>query len=228
MTEGPPDRAQATTTRRETVLDDGAYFGPRDAERARVVPRGPPPRSVPPDTPTTERPPTHPAVRDVRAPPLNRHPSAIRLRRLRGPAVPSRQDFGLNTEQEPLGGRRRSSSEPQRPANASLPGTAWSALPPVTEASSSHQTREYGATPATGQTPGPAAVSQGAPARKQHRHLPWAGRRRLTVQGQPLGQVQARDCYDSRIVDFLDVVGEFLLIVKCYSWAQPSSDYRAL
>jgi hypothetical protein len=226
MIEGPPGRARATTTTttRENVLDDGdAYFEPRDAERARIVLGGPPLGSLPSDTPTTERPPTHPAARDVRAPPLSRYQSAIRLRRLRGPTVQSQQDFGISMEQEPLGGRRRSSSEPQRLAN---PGTAWSALPPVTEASSSHQTREHGITPATTQAPGPAAVPQGAPAGKQHRHPPWAGRRRLTVQDQPLSQEQARDCYDSRIVDFLDVVGEFLLLAKCFSWAQPSSDQR--
>ena len=225
MTEGPPGRARATTTLGKDVLDDGdAYFGPHDTGRARVVPGGPPPGSLLPDTPTTERPPTHPATRDARALPLNRHQSAIRLRRLRGPAVPSRQDFGLGTEQEPLGGRRLSSSEPQRPANVSFPGTAWSALPPVTEASSSHQTRGNGATPPTAQVPGPAAVPQGAPAQKGHHHLPWASRRRLTVQGQPLSQEQARDCYDSRIVDFLDIVGVYLLLAKCCFRTQLSSD----
>jgi hypothetical protein len=215
MTEGPPNRARATIATRENAPDDDdAYFGPRDAERATVVPDGPPSGSVLPDTPTTERPPTHPAPRDVPALPLTRHQSAIRLRRLRGPALPPRQDFGLGTEQEPLGGRRRSSSEPQRPANVSSPGTAWSALPPVTEASSSHQPRGRGTMPATAQAPGPAAVPQGAPAQTQTRYVPWPGRRRLTVQGQPLSQAQASDCYDSRIVDFLDVVGEFLFLPR--------------
>lgn len=212
MTERPPNRAPATTATRENAPDEeDAYFGPGDAEHASAVPGAPPPGNVLPDTPTTERPPTHPAARDVRALPLNRHQSAIRLRRLRGTALPSRLDFAPGTEQNPAAGRRRSSSEPQRPANVSPARTAWSALPSVTEAPPSHQGHGNGPMPAPAQAPGLAAIPRGAPAQKHHRHFPWAGRRRLTVQGQPLSEDQAaRDCYDSRIVDFLDVVGEFL------------------
>ncbi|KAH6613226.1 hypothetical protein F5144DRAFT_587057 [Chaetomium tenue] len=198
MAERLPQRAEAPAQR--TVDDDNTYFGPGDAYHANNTP---PPRPTLaadeiPATPTTEQPPPHTVSQNARALPPDRQQSAIRLRRLRGPALSSGLLPLNNVDQEPLGGRRRSSSEPQRPAIPTA--TAWTALPPVVEAQS-HQIRDHVATPAP--SPEPAAVVDGAPTHRR-RHFP--GRRRLTVQEPPYSHAQDRDCYDSRIVDILDVV----------------------
>ncbi|KAK4139627.1 uncharacterized protein C8A04DRAFT_32899 [Dichotomopilus funicola] len=158
--------------------------------------------------------------RDPRTLFLNQQPSAIRLRRLRGPTLSSSRiapvvqagPASLETS-----GRRRSSSEPQRPT---IPPAAetWSTLPPVAEtASYPYRSDQAHLVPAPGTdpeseaaptTPGPApapiAEADVPQQRQRRRHFP--GRRRLTVQGNPHGQVLDKDCYDSRIVDFLDVV----------------------
>jgi hypothetical protein len=167
-------------------------------------------------TPTTERPPERPqhdgAAPDVRAPPPGRGQSSVRLRRLRAPSVSSVLPPIPATQREPLEGqRRRSSSEPQRPT---FPTTAaYSAMPTLAEGNSHPPTQ-------------PRALMQGpalAPTRTRESGrasgrafstLPGFGSRRRgqTVQG-PLPnriQIQDRDCYDSRIVDFLDVVGKDL------------------
>ena len=195
MAERLPQRAEAPAQR--TVEDDNMYFSPGDAHHADANP----PTLVAdeiPATPTTEQPP--PTIpQDARALPPDRHQSAIRLRRLRGPALSSGL-LPLNiAEQEPVGRRRRSSSEPERPAIPAA--TTWTALPPVVEGQS-HRTGDHVTTPV--QPPEPAAIADGAPTHRR-RHFP--GRRRLTVQGPPTSHAEDRDCYDSRIVDILDVVG---------------------
>lgn len=201
MAERLPQRAEAPAQR--PAEDDNTYFSPGDAHYAGTSsPRPTPAADEIPATPMTERPPPHTVSQYMRGLPPDRHPSVIRLRRLRGPALSSGL-LPLNTvEQEPLGGRRRSSSEPQRPA---IPApTAWTALPPVAE-TRSHRTRDHVATPVPPVEP--AVIADGAPTHRR-RHFP--GRRRLTVQGLPQGHIQDRDCYDSRIVDILDVVGRFI------------------
>lgn len=162
--------------------------------------------------------PTH-VARDPRALLLNQQPSAIRLRRLRGPTLSSSRVAPVVQVEPPsldTSGRRRSSSEPQRPTISPAAET-WSTLPPVAE-SSSYPYRPDQAhpppTPGTGPgseaaptTPRTAPVAEAeVPQRQRRRYFP--GRRRLTVQGNPQGQVLDQDCYDSRIVDFLDVVGK--------------------
>jgi hypothetical protein len=205
MTERLPatPEQQHANTRQYAAGNGGGYFGPRDAEHAETVLPGSSREAGIPFTPTPEQPPTLPVAQDVRPSPSDRHQSAIRLRRLRGPTLSSRLVPVQDAQQEPPDARRWSSSEPQRPAFP--PGTAWSALPPVAEAPS-HPYRGAVTPPAL------AALSHGSPAQEHHDIQFPRRRRRLTIQGQPLSQVQDRDCYDSRIVDFLDVIGAFNLL----------------
>ncbi|KAL2195601.1 hypothetical protein P885DRAFT_70225 [Corynascus similis CBS 632.67] len=205
MAERFPDIAEAPEEAREHGLQENdGYFGSLDAEQASALPaRLPAEGDAAPGTPATEQPPSHAAVQGAPVLPLNRHQSAIRLRRLRAPTLPSRlASVDATGQQSP--GRRRSSSEPQRPA---IPGaTAWSALPAVAEAPS-RQNRDQRAASVNFPTASPvpvAVVADDAPA--QRRRL-FPGRRRLTMQdNNPPGQALDSDCYDSRIVDFLDVV----------------------
>lgn len=207
MAERFPDIAEAPEEAREHGLQENdGYFGSLDAEQASALPaRLPAEGDAAPGTPATEQPPSHAAVQGAPVLPLNRHQSAIRLRRLRAPTLPSRlASVDATGQQSP--GRRRSSSEPQRPA---IPGaTAWSALPAVAEAPS-RQNRDQRAASVNFPTASPvpvAVVADDAPA--QRRRL-FPGRRRLTMQdNNPPGQALDSDCYDSRIVDFLDVVGK--------------------
>ncbi|KAK4118546.1 hypothetical protein N657DRAFT_675489 [Parathielavia appendiculata] len=188
------------TNQQGAADNDCAYFGPLDSEHAGAEPSAPALETGPPCTPTTEQPPARPhpyAAQDIRPTPIDRSQSAIRLRRLRVPNLPSRLVPVQIIEQESPDGRRRSSSEPNRPQFP--PGTAWTALPPLAEASSNRES-SLGAVP----VPAVAALPPGShPQEQGHRF----GRRRgRTIQGQPLRQAQDKDCYDSRIVDFLDVV----------------------
>jgi hypothetical protein len=205
MAERIPQRAVAPA--QKTVEEDNPYFSPGDG--IHHADTSPPRPTLAADgipaTPITEQPPPHSVPQNARALPLNRHQSAIRLRRLKGPALSSGL-LPLNTvEQKPLGGRRRSSSEPQQPAiPAPTAPTAWTALPPVVE-TQAHRTRDHVATPVP--PAGPEVIADGAQTYRR-RHFP--GRRRLTVQGPPQNHAEDRDCYDSRIVDVLDVVGRFL------------------
>lgn len=196
------DTATPTNTAIHPTAQDDAYFGPYDAGNAIAMPAGAALQDAAPVTPMTEQPPPLLSAQDTRnLRPLDRQQSAIRLRRLRGPTLPPRlAPIPSDVEQEQLGGRRRSTSEPHRPAFPAE--TAWTAMPPVAE-DPSHRSRD--AVPAVAPSPALAALPQGPPM-QEHRRLP--GRRRLTLQGQPLPQVPDRDCYDSRIVDFLDVIGE--------------------
>lgn len=207
MAERLPQRAEAPA---QTVDDDNTYFGAGDAYHANNTS---PPRPALaadeiPATPTTEQPPPHTVSQNARALPPDRHQSAIRLRRLRGPTLSSGLLPLNNVEQEPLGGRRRSSSEPQRPAIPTA--TAWTALPPVVEAQS-HQNRDHVPTPVPSREA--AAIVDGAPTHRR-RHFP--GRRHLTVQEPPHSHAPDKDCYDSRIVDILDVVGRFFVPTSWY------------
>jgi hypothetical protein len=206
MAERLADNAGANI--RDDAAEEDVYFGPRDAGHTSTLPATPFLGNAVTGTPTTEQPP-HPAVvvaQNPRARPPDRRQSAIRLRRLPGPTLPSRLVPVVVAEQEPLGGRRRSSSEPQRPTIPAA--TAWTTLPPVAEAPS-HRNRENGGTPGAAPAPAPAlaVIDDGVPAHRRRRRL--LGRRR--VEGNPQGQTLDRDCYDSRIVDFLDVIGMFLL-----------------
>lgn len=199
--------AATTNTGIHPPNQDDAYFGPYDAGNTTAAPAGAPLQNPAPATPTTERPPPlFPAEDPRRVHPLDRQQSAIRLRRLRGPTLPSRlAPIPSDVEHEQYGGgRRRSSSEPHRPTFPTE--TAWTAMPPVAEDPSQHS---RGIVPAVAASPAHAAIPQGAPI-QEHRHFP--GRRRLTLQGQPLAQVPDGECYDSRIVDFLDVIGGFPLL----------------
>jgi hypothetical protein len=154
--------------------------------------------------------------RHVQVHPLDRQQSAIRLRRLRGPRspLPSRLDFApvVNPPQAAaaadrarlpridsadrdaaVSGRRRSSSEPQRPTF------------PVTGS-----TKPLPSLPELDHTLDVAAPDD--PRRGGlHRLL---GRRRQTVTGPPADAdgPNNQDCYDSRIVDFLDVIGMSTLV----------------
>jgi hypothetical protein len=189
MTERLRQRAQIT------VEDGDDYFGPDDVHHTNTCPVPVLAADEIPETPTIERPPSHAGTQDPRTPPSDHPQSAIRLRRLRGPTLSSGILPRNTSEQGPLGGRRRSNSEPQRPAIPAA--TAWTALPPVVEAPL-RQSRDHAAT-----LEPVAAVADGVPTHRR-RHFP--SRRRLTVQGHPQGHVHDKDCYDSRIVDILDVV----------------------
>ncbi|AEO61265.1 hypothetical protein MYCTH_2311261 [Thermothelomyces thermophilus ATCC 42464] len=177
MTEKFPDVDEDTDITRKSISieEENGYFGPNDAETSGASPAGLPPEDAVPRTPATEQPPSRAVVEDAPFLPLSRHQSAIRLRRLRGPALPSQADPAGSVGQESLRGRRRSSSEPQRPAIPAA--TALGALPTVAEA------------------PPPRARNR----RSASVNLP-------ARPPLPQGQALDSDCYDSKIVDFLDVV----------------------
>ncbi|KAL2259931.1 hypothetical protein VTK26DRAFT_6232 [Humicola hyalothermophila] len=152
----------------------------------------PSPAGSQPDTPATEHPPNNPRRQDV----LTHHDrplSAIRLRRLRTPTSSAKL-----TQLPPLefdgAGRRRSSSEPQRPTFPR--GTVWTELPSVYEAPSGRIHRGSVAIPAP-----VAVVPNRAPLED-----PLTTRRRRTVQNHPVSQTPTENCYDSKIVDLLDVI----------------------
>jgi hypothetical protein len=169
--------------------DANTYFGNSDAEHLQH-PGGVHPEQA---SQTTERLPTiaEPPAANVRSRPDRQQ--SIRLRRLRSPTVPSRLPPipslpNLGHEAFDRSYRRRSSSEPHQ---ASFPtGTPLAPLPSVYEA------------------PAIVAVSP-SPLSQERDSVP--GRRCQTVQSNSSRQALAEDCYNSRIVDFLDVVGKCLL-----------------
>lgn len=173
--------------------DANTYFGNSDAEHLQHPAGVHPELEQAPQTPTTERPPTiaEPPAANVRSRPDRQQ--SIRLRRLRSPTVPSRLPSipslpNLGHEAFDRSYRRRSSSEPHQ---APFPtGTPLAPLPSVYEA------------PAVVAIP-PSPLSQECDS------VP--ARRCQTVQSNASGQALAEDCYNSRIVDFLDVVGKRLL-----------------
>jgi len=139
--------------------------------------------------------------------PLDRQQSAIRLRRLRGP-LPSKLYLASTIDNPPhaagpdrdadVSGRRRSSSEPQRPTII-VPRDAANAGPtnPLSSVPELESTSAACIDPAAD----PADPQRG----RLHRLL---GRRRQTATGPPAEpDASNEDCYDSRIVDFLDVIG---------------------
>ncbi|KAL2166511.1 hypothetical protein VTG60DRAFT_2552 [Thermothelomyces hinnuleus] len=205
MTEKFPDVDEDTDNTRKSISieEKNGDFGPNDAETSGASPAGLPPEGAVPRTPATEQPPTRAVVEDAPLLPLSRHQSAIRLRRLRGPVLPSQADPAESVGQESLGGRRRSSSEPQRPTIPAA--TAWGALPTVSEAPPRQARNRRSASVNVPPRPPPpvVAVPENAPVQKR-RQLP--GLQRLTLQNNPQGQALDSDCYDSKIVDFLDVV----------------------
>ncbi|KAL2155642.1 hypothetical protein VTH82DRAFT_384 [Thermothelomyces myriococcoides] len=201
MTESFPEVDDVTDNTRGSINVGDGYFRPNDAENVGASPAQLTPEGAVPRTPVTEQPPPRLVVEDTSLPPLSRQQSAIRLRRLRVPAVPSQAEWA---GQVSPGGRRRSSSEPQRPTVPA--STAWSALPIVAEAST-HQARSRRSAsvniPGKLLLPPAVAVPQEAPGQRR-RQLP--GLRRLNLQNNAQGQASDNDCYDSKIVDFLDVV----------------------
>ncbi|KAK4232998.1 hypothetical protein C8A03DRAFT_48312 [Achaetomium macrosporum] len=189
-----------------TTGDDNPYFSRGDAAGSGAALDASSVEHTAPVTPTTERPPERPqhdrAAQEARVPPPGRQQSAIRLRRLRAPSVSSALPPVRTTERGPLEGqRRRSSSEPQRPTFPTA--AAYTALPTLAEGNSNPSTQRR----AVLQVPPPAPAS-GRASGRAFSAVPGAVSRQRgqTVQGHPLNQVQDRDCYDSRIVDFLDVV----------------------
>ncbi|KAK0702531.1 hypothetical protein B0T21DRAFT_455677 [Apiosordaria backusii] len=164
-----------------------------------------------PLTPITEQPPQHVAssrlpptpARSVAFRPLDRQQSAIQLRRLRPVPLSSRltpimthephtqaQDWEENnaTDSGRAGGRRRSSSEPQRP---SMPRNTET-VPPLSSVPENP-------------SPSPAQQDELPHVGRLHRAL---GRRRQTVlhPHQVSRTPNDDDVYDSRVVDFLDVI----------------------
>lgn len=192
--------------------DDGAHPNTREYPFLTSIPAGPVPRGAALYTPTTGLHPAESASRDRRFRPyqsLDRHQSAIRLRRLRPPTRPTAATLstipGLEDGQSERhqSQRRRSSSEPHRPtlprviADAGSGRTTLPVLSVIEAPSNGSQ-----AVP-TDFTPTPVPLSQQLPASRDS----YLSRRRQTVQGYPLDKISDEDCYDSRIVDFLDVVG---------------------
>ncbi|GAB1313729.1 hypothetical protein MFIFM68171_03939 [Madurella fahalii] len=165
-------------------------------------------RNPAPHTPTTERPPAHLAIRDVRFRPLDRQQSAIRLRRLRAPPPSALRPIQSAEREQGVDQpnyRHRSSSEPHRPSfpRGAAVTDARPTITPLPSVSELHPRRSQ----VPVQAPAPATVlitpAQGLPAGRPDRDL---SRRSQTVQGRILNRAPDEDCYDSRIVDFLDVV----------------------
>ncbi|KAK3988918.1 hypothetical protein QBC44DRAFT_328437 [Cladorrhinum sp. PSN332] len=170
--------------------------------------------NVTPGTPVTELPPPGPA-QQIRFTPINRNESAIRLRRLRQPVQSSNRLVPIRTHQPQTqaqdwenggtgGGRRRSSSEPQRPSMLDVetgnpPGVTT--LPPVQEATANAEGE--GGTEVV-----PVLAEDPAQPGRFHRLLARRRRGNTMVNGQPSSEngQQEDDCYDSRIVNFLDVI----------------------
>lgn len=198
------DQAGRTMTSSEVVgaARNSADFGAGDAGSSRPIVPGPAGSMSSPSGQmalANYNTPTLPSAQEqeredmLRFQPLDRQQSAIRLRRLRRPTLPSRlgpvEPIGEASDRDTTQ-RRRSSSEPHRPppSAATVPGPT--ALPSVSEVPA---TRRQGTDPAL------VALPQGI-------RIP--GRRRQTLQNHGMTEPLDMDCYDSRIVDFLDVVGK--------------------
>ncbi|KAK4198670.1 hypothetical protein QBC40DRAFT_283323 [Triangularia verruculosa] len=202
-----PDNPSPTD---DTSHVNNYFSGARPALQAQQE-QSTPDSNAAPLTPITEQPPQHVATsrppptpaRSVAFRPLDRHQSAIQLRRLRPAPLSSRLTPTVTHEPQTqahdweednatddggrTGGRRRSSSEPQRP---SMPRTIETVHP---LSSVPEDSARSAANP-----DGPPHVG------RFHRAL---GRRRQTVlHPHQLASPPNNDVYDSRVVDFLDVI----------------------
>ncbi|KAK3303900.1 uncharacterized protein B0T15DRAFT_534932 [Chaetomium strumarium] len=195
-----------------TAEDHNPYFNRGHAAHIGAAPDASSVENVAPVTPTAEQPPEPsqhdraPAAPDDRAPPPGRGQSSVRLRRLRAPSVSSVLPPIPTTQREPLEGqRRRSSSEPQRPTFPTA--AAYTAMPTLAEGNSHPPTQPRALLQGPALAPAPGRES-GRASGRAFSTLPGFGSRRRgqTLQGPTLNQIPERDCYDSRIVDFLDVV----------------------
>ena len=174
-----------------------------------------------PATPVSEQPPAPPtatAARNVPFRPLDRNQSAIRLRRLRGQTLPggtqppaqaqaqtqtqaqAQAQNAASSQTVAAADRRRSGSEPQRPVLVQGDGEGGLYIKPLATVpeGSTHVDPAIGALKLSQQQANPSSGGW-------HRLL---GRRRQTAAPQPRGSVAPEDCYDSRIVDLLDVIGK--------------------
>lgn len=194
---------------------DASYFGPAPPSQSHVIANDAPPQGdMTPPTPVAEQPPEVPrppqhsgsrhqnvsnSVRQVQLRPLNRHESVIRLRRLQN-LPPQAAGNSANTST----GRRRSTSEPQRSPSTSQEAGAREAqkpLPPLPEAAAVVIPNSEG----HGSEQAVAVIDPKNPG-GLHRLL---GRRRQTVAGNSHAPRRGQDCYDDKIVDFLDVIGTY-------------------
>jgi len=204
---------------------DASYFGPAPNVQSHATPSDAPQQGdMTPPTPVSERPPEVPRppqetgsrhrgvsnpARQVQFRPLNRHESVIRLRRLQN-IPPQAAANSANTQAST--GRRRSTSEPQQFSSASQENGAPATqkpLPSLPEAAAvvvpngdGHGSEQV---VAVVDTKNPGAL---------HRLL---GRRRQTVAGNSHSPRRDQDCYDDRIVDFLDVIGMSPQLLICGS-----------
>ena len=180
-----------------------SYFAPHvgdhdghDGLPARV-PSSTTPLDEAPPTPSTEHPPPvrHPpatAARNVQFRSLDRQQSAIRLRRLktRPPSLSSIKENRAVPSQNP------------GPASSQQAGLSQDdPLPVVVQPLGS--VPEHGSQQGAG--PQEVAVVAGDPHRGGFHRL--LGRRRHPAPAQPAQGGDEDDCYDSRIVDILDVIG---------------------
>ncbi|KAK4180678.1 hypothetical protein QBC36DRAFT_319515 [Triangularia setosa] len=166
--------------------------------------------SVTPLTPITEQPPrlVAPAnppptrARGVAFRPLDRQQSAIQLRRLRPAPLGSRLTPIVTHEPQTQahdweennargggreGGRRRSSSEPQRPPMPKSTET----VPPLSSVP---------------ENPSPSPANQDGPPHTGRFHRALGRRRQTILNPQQVFPAPGDDVYDSRVVDFLDVI----------------------
>lgn len=225
ITEQPPALGQQQQ-QQQTQPQPSPQVQPRSQQQPELVPHRPAP---PPPTQQSQ----------VRTQP-HRNESAIRLRRLRAPSEssrlgapfpasqgrrPSHPQLGSQPQDAPASlattGRRRSSSEPQRPVSA----RNWADDQPIMHRDSTPLVPDQ----AGGEVPQPPAaylppIAEDALAQPSihvepqhpgmHRQGTFRnllGRRRRAADNQMTpeqAQAQAeQDIYDSRIVDFLDVIG---------------------
>ncbi|KAK3941812.1 hypothetical protein QBC46DRAFT_257821 [Diplogelasinospora grovesii] len=138
---------------------------------------------TPSQTPIGERPPALPpsGAQNVRFRPLNRQESAIRLRRLRPRApAPPRPTADSNHPHEQLQ-RREDNGAP---------------IPAPTQNIPVDETDFASAAPGINTRPGPRPGGLGRLFTRRHQ----------AAQPQPTARVVDDDCYDSRVVDYLDVI----------------------
>ncbi|KAK4462886.1 hypothetical protein QBC42DRAFT_325895 [Cladorrhinum samala] len=207
---GPPPAQPSTSSLVPSI--------PENATPATPIAELPPPQFPSHPTPApSQNAPSGPAQR-VRFVPIDRNQSAIRLRRLRQPSSSSRltpiRSHQPQTEArdwENVANRRRSSSEPQRPSIPDIGAQTLSnmtALPPVQEVTTNNNA-ESGAGAGAPDVAVPVLVEDESQPGRFHRMLARGRRRRGTAGSQQApanGQGSNDDVYDSRIVDFLDVV----------------------
>lgn len=212
----PNSRAPGSQDENPYFSTESTHYAPNLAA-SRSAPQGPPPvRIAEPTTPSRERPPAlapaRPRPGNNGAPVVNRQQSSIGLRRLRAPpsrgtlnsivednrrSQPSARGQGPSREDQPSDGRRRSTSEPQRPT--------WLAEPSQNNRNSQH----LDMVPESGDTARARDGSIGNPGRRASwlPRLPTRQQPHEKQQQQAARQAAAAQAeYDSRIVDLLDVV----------------------